>query len=110
MKIKNLFILALLIQLSCERYDSNKSASYYQNMDLNFIILEKKPLNHGREVNLKIKNIKNNKNEIYREENTLFAWHYEDFEIGDTIVKKLGEDTFAIHKKDTTMYFSFGYK
>lgn len=110
MKLKNLFILTILFLLSCERYDSTKSASYYQNMDLNFIILEKKPLNHGREVNFKIKNIKNNKNEIYCEENTLLAWRYKDFEIGDTLVKKEDEDIFAIHKKDTIMYFSFEYK
>lgn len=112
MKIKKaLFILSCLVLVSsCEKYNRSKSEAYFEEIDLDFVILEKKPLNHGREVNLKIKNNKNNTIEIYCEENTLFAWHYKDFEIGDTIVKKQNEDFFTIHKKDTILYFKFGYK
>jgi hypothetical protein len=74
---------------------------------MNFILLEKKSLNHGREVNFKIKNNLSNRNEIYCEENTWFAWNYEDFETGDTIIKIKGETVFTIHKKDKVLSFPY---
>jgi hypothetical protein len=107
MKKYLLIILVFLTLTNCEKIDCNKSADYYREMDMNFILIDKKPLNHGREVNFKIRNNKNNKDEIYCEENTWFAWHYDDFIEGDTIIKKKGETIFSIHKKDTVLSFPF---
>ncbi|TAE62269.1 MAG: hypothetical protein EAY77_07770 [Flavobacteriia bacterium] len=107
MKNYFLFILGLFTLSNCEKVDCNKSADYYRKMDMNFILIKKKPLNHGREVNFKIKNNQNNKDENYCDENTWFAWHYADFEEGDTIIKKKGETVFSIHKKDTVLSFIY---
>ncbi len=96
-----------IILSNCEKVDCDKSVEYYRKMDVNFVIIEKKALNHGREVNFKIKNIKNNEFENYNEENTWFAWYYANFEKGDTIIKNKGELVFCIHKKDTVLSFNF---
>lgn len=107
MKKYLLFMLTAIVLSNCGKVDCNKSADYYRKMDMNFILLEKKPLNHGREVNFNIKNNLNNKSEIYNEENTWFARYYADFEVGDTIIKNRGEAIFSIHKKDTVLSFNF---
>jgi len=107
MKKYLLFILILLTLTNCKKVDCNKSADYYREMNMNFIIISKKPLNHGREVNFNIRNNKNNRDEIYCKENTWFARHYVDFSKGDTIIKKKGETIFSIHKKDTVLSFPF---
>jgi len=105
---KYLLLISLFIILSnCDKVNCDKSAEYYRKMDVNFVIIEKKALNHGREVNFKIKNIKNNEFENYNEENTWFAWYYANFEKGDTITKHKGELVFSIHKKDTVLSFNF---
>ena len=102
-----IFPLIFFVLTNCEKVDCNKSADYYREMDNNFIIIKKKPLNHGREVNFKIKNNQNNMQEVYCEENTWFAWNYDNFDEGDTIIKKKGETIFSIHKKDTVLNFTF---
>lgn len=105
MKKNIMFILPLLLY-SCVGVDCKKSAEYKKRLDVNFVIIKKDSLN-GREINLKIKNRKNNQIENYSEENTWFAWHYENFQNGDTIVKKKGELIFSIHKKDTVLTFPY---
>lgn len=107
MKKKFLNLFTVLIFVSCSKVDCNKSADYYRGMDINFVIIKKKALNHGREVNFKVKNSKNNEIETYCEENTWFAWYYDKFKNGDTIIKKRGELIFSIHKKDTILSFNF---
>ena len=104
---KIIIFISLLFLYSCVGVDCKKSAEYQRGIDVNFVIINKKPLNHGRQINLKIKNIKNNQIENYSEENTWFAWHYEDFQNGDTIVMNKGEIVFAIHKKDTILKINF---
>lgn len=100
-------LLIFICFLSCEKVDCDGIAEYYRQMDENFLIIDKMPLNHGREVNFKIR--KNNSQEItnYCEENTWFAWHFDKFEKGDRVIKKKGEIEFSIHKKDTVLHFSF---
>jgi hypothetical protein len=81
-------MLVAIVLSNGGKVDCNESADYYRKMDMNFILLEKRTLNHGREVNFRIKNSLNNKSEVYKEENIWFAWHYEDCEVGETIIKK----------------------
>lgn len=104
---KILLILTSILLSDCGKADCNKSVDYYRKMDMNFVILDKKALNHGREVNFKIKNNLNNRDEMYCEENTWFAWHYADFEVRDTVIKIKGETIFSIHKKGKILSFPY---
>jgi hypothetical protein len=57
MKKYLLFMLVAIGLSNCGKVGFNESADYYRKMDMNFILLEKRTLNHGREVNFIMKRI-----------------------------------------------------
>lgn len=91
---------------SCVQIDCEKSAeSYKKNYNLE-VILTERPFIRGdmRFVGKKINSDEINTTRI------MGRWfrNYKDYmEVGDTVIKRKGELTMYIHKKDTTMVFKW---
>ncbi len=103
-KILCLFLICILN--SCMQIDCEKSAtSQRENYDIE-IILTEPPYGRGS-FNLKGKDIYTNKIKNI-EIQSRWYWQFKDvMEIADTVIKRKGELTLYIHKKDTVMTFKW---
>lgn len=92
---------------SCMQIDCEKSAaSQRENYDIE-VILTEPPYGRGS-FNLKGKDIHTNTNKKIENIQSRWYWQFKNYmEIGDTVIKRKGELTMYIHKKDTTMVFKW---
>jgi len=100
---KYFFVILLVSILLCSCGDCEKSAQSYKNYNLE-VILTERPYIYG---DMKFIGTKLNSNEITTTK-VMGRWYrdYKNYmEIGDTVIKKRGELTMYIHKKDTVMAF-----
>lgn len=95
------------ISLCCCNVDCEKSAaSQRENYDIE-VILTEPPYGRGS-FNLKGKDIHTNTNKKIENIQSRWYWQFKNYmEIGDTVIKRKGELTMYIHKKDTTMVFKW---
>lgn len=103
--MKYYFICLCIIFFSCEKVDCSSLAESYRKPECLLIV---KQINDSLSVyNFDIEGIslKTGNDTLYEEENRWFCTYYKDISIGDTIIKKRGELSFNIHKKDTILTY-----
>lgn len=108
MKKKILIIICgVSISSSCEKVNCDKIAEDLKNDELWIVFFENNSKKSYHSFDITGKN-KFGRDTLISEENRyLSAFKEEYFEKGDTIIKKKGETTLYIHKKDTTLSFPF---
>lgn len=98
-------ISPILISLYSCNIDCEKSSQSYRNYNLEVILTERPTIN----AEMNFVGTKINSSEISTTK-IMGRW-YRDYkgymEIGDTIIKRKGELTMYIHKKDTVMVFKW---
>jgi hypothetical protein len=106
-ELKYLVFLVSLLCSSCMNIDCSKLAESYR-VDKCLIIVKNIPDNKSV-YNFEIlgKSLSTKKDTLYVEENRWFCTYYKNIEKGDTIIKRKGELTFNIHKKDTILTFNW---
>ncbi len=105
--LKYLLFPIILLYFSCVNIDCSKLAESYRVVEC-LIIVKNIPDNESV-YNFEIlgKSLRTGKDTIYTEENRWFCKYYKNIEKGDTIIKRKGELTFNIHKKDTVLTFNW---
>src|SRR5690606_26039391 len=105
--MKRCFVIvfySVVLLYSC-KVDCEKSSESYRNYNLE-VILTERPFIHG---DMNFVGTKLNSDEVSTTK-IMGRW-YRDYkgymDIGDTIIKRKGELTMYIHKKDTTMVFKW---
>ena len=104
--MKNFFnIIMLTPVLLCSCGNCEQSAGTYRSIDLEVVLTEQPTLN--TELNLVGTKINSDKISTTRIVERWYRQFIDSMSIGDTIIKKKGELTLYIHKKDTILSFDW---
>lgn len=102
---KYLILVLAIIFVGCQNCDVLQS---YMKDEHCTLIVENKPSTEEVYFNFKGRDLKNRPCECIAKNSYRWWNSYREYiDIGDTIVKKKGELTFNIHKKDTVLSFLF---
>lgn len=102
-------IVLLFLLFSCLKGDNEKYAEMLANEECNLVI-ESPPYDNSVWFEVKGYDPVTKKSKICKNNNRWWNMSAGQMDYGDTIVKKKGELTFAIHKKDTIIYHYWNSK
>lgn len=104
---KFIVLLSIIFFTSCLNVDCEKSADA-QKLNECLVIVKNVPnpksLHRFKIIGVDPETLKEF---TYAEENRWFCSFYSKIESGDTIIKRKGQLSFNIHKKDTTLIFNY---
>ena len=89
---------------SCLRTDCKAISDYYRQEECLIIVYNILDVYDFQIIG---KDLKMNRDTVYQTDNRWFRKYIENINKGDTIIKRKGELTFNIHKKDTVLSFNF---
>ena len=102
--VKYIFLFIVLFMSSCLRPDCKALSDYYRQEECLMVVHN---IPNVYDFQIIGKDLKINRDTVYQTDNRWFRKYLETIEKGDTIIKRKGELTFNIHKKDTVMSFNF---
>jgi hypothetical protein len=105
MSNKVLFIVVPITIFSCSKIDCEKFAKEFQLKECN-IVVNNTP-DPGRRFKIEGINPVTKSGETYLDQDAWYLHFNHKIELGDTIVKKLGETRLNIHKKDTVLVYQY---
>lgn len=107
MTMRKLILLFSILIVSCEKIDCDKLSQIKKEYECLLIVEKFKDTNSVHNFEVIGVSLKTNKDTLYKQENRWFCSYYKYIEKGDTIIKRKGELTFNIHKKDTILRFNW---
>lgn len=106
MKNKTLILAIASTLISCTQIDCEKLKQPAREREC-LVIVEKFLPYQEYSLNVKGRNLINNEDCICKDEGRWWNQYRDLIELGDTIIKRNGELTFNIHKKDTILSFQW---
>jgi hypothetical protein len=105
--MKRYILIIFLVFTGCRKVDCNLLSETYRKDDCKIIVSNIPDRESGHNFEIEGKSLNTGKDTIYDEENRWFCSFYKFINANDTIIKRKGELTFNVHKRDTILTFDW---